>query len=133
MDHIQQALELTRAQATVRPMTDTEIISMLGSLVKGIKTLSEGTPTLTADNLAADPATAIKEKSITCVVCGKSFKLLTRKHLASHGHSPESYRELCGYRRRTAMICKSLQRERRKKMQGMKLWEKRRGGHATAD
>jgi predicted transcriptional regulator len=131
-DHIQQALDLTRAQATVRPMTDAEIINMLGSLAQGIKSLSEGSPTPTTDGPAINPGTAIKEKSITCVICGKSFKLLTKKHLAAHGYSPQSYRDLCGYKKGAPLASKLLSRERRKKMQSMKLWERRGNGHAAA-
>ena len=56
---------------------------------------------------------------------GKSFKILTRKHLAKFGLTPETYREKWGYPKNMPLVCKELQRERRKKMKQMKLWEKR--------
>ncbi len=76
---------------------------------------------------AVDPAARqVTEKSITCLECGKSFKLLTRRHLLSHGLSVNEYREKWGYAKDVPLVCKGLQRERRKKMKDMKLWEKRR-------
>jgi predicted transcriptional regulator len=73
-----------------------------------------------------DPKKAIKEKSITCVICGKTFKLITKKHLLSHGLTAEEYRKHCGYKKGAPLVCKFLQRERRKKMQDMRLWERRK-------
>ena len=54
-----------------------------------------------------------------------AFKILTKKHIATHGLTVEEYRERCGYKKGTPLVCKSLQRERRKKMKDMKLWERR--------
>ena len=65
------------------------------------------------------------EKSIICMECEKSFKVLTKRHLGTHGLTPESYREKWGYKKGTSLVAKSLARDRRKKMQDMKLWEKR--------
>ena len=124
--YLKEALEIVKAQASVCTMTEEEITAMISKLAVGIKAISEGTAIPgSADDVAVDPAKAIKEKSITCVECGKSFKLLTKKHLASHGLTPEEYRENCGYKKGTPLVCKSLQRERRKKMRSMKLWERR--------
>lgn len=124
--YLKEALEIVKAQASVSAMTEEEITAMIGKLTVGIKTISEGMAvSCSSDEAAIEPAKAIKEKSITCVECGKSFKLLTKKHLASHGLTPEEYREKCGYKKGTPLVCKSLQRERRKKMRSMRLWERR--------
>jgi len=124
--YLKEAIDIVKAQASVCTMTEEEITTMISKLAVGIKAISEGTELpLSIDEVAIDPAKAIKEKSITCVNCGKSFKLLTKKHLASHGLTPEEYRERCGYKKGTPLVCKSLQRERRKKMRSMKLWERR--------
>lgn len=124
--YLQAALEIVKAQASVCIMNEEEITAMIGKLAVGIKAISEGTALPdSAEESSIEPAKAIKEKSITCVECGKTFKLLTKKHLASHGLTPEEYREKCGYKKGTPLVCKSLQRERRKKMRSMKLWERR--------
>jgi predicted transcriptional regulator len=80
-----------------------------------------------AQEPAVDPKKAIREKSVICLECGKSFKVLTKKHLASHGLTPEEYKEKWGYKKGTSLVAKALARERRRKMKDMKLWEKRRG------
>ena len=64
---------------------------------------------------------------------GQPFKILTKRHLAHYGLTPEQYREKWGYPKNTPLVCKALQRERRKKMQDMKLWEKRTKGAAPAE
>ena len=122
--HLKEALEIVKAQASVRTMTEEEITTMVKKLSDGILAISEGSGGQdTGDTI--DPKKAIKEKHITCVICGRPFKLLTKKHLATHGLTVEEYREHCGYKKGMPLVCKALQRERRQKMQDMKLWERR--------
>lgn len=125
-NYLKEALEIVKAQASVRTMTEEEITTMVKKLTDGIRAISEGCA-INDDNDKAemDPKKAIKEKSITCVECGKTFKILTKKHILTHGLTVEEYRTRCGYKKGTPLVCKSLQRERRKKMNDMKLWERR--------
>jgi predicted transcriptional regulator len=125
-DYLKQAIEIVKAQASVRTMSQEEITAMIASLAGSIRNVVEGVSPQADTEAAVDPKTAIKEKSVTCCECGKSFKVLTKKHLASHGLTPEQYREKYGYKKGTSLVAKSLARERRKTMQGMKLWEKRK-------
>ena len=69
---------------------------------------------------------SIKEEAIVCLECGKTFKVITKKHLILHGLDAVSYREKWGLKKGTPLTCKELQRARRQKMKDMKLWEKRR-------
>ncbi len=125
-EHLKSALEIVKAQASVRNMTDEEITSMVKRLASGIKDISEGVAAADAfQGPSMDPKKAIKEKSVTCLECGKSFKVITKKHLASHGLTPEEYKEKYGFKKNTPLVCKSLQRDRRKKMKDMRLWEKK--------
>ena len=127
-NYLKEALEIVKAQASVRTMTEEEITAMVRKLAAGIRSIGESaSAAVEIFSDAIDPSKAIKEKSITCVECGKSFKLLTKKHLATHGYTAEEYREHCGYKKGTPLVCKALQRERRKKMRDMRLWERR--GH----
>lgn len=128
-DILKEALEIVKAQASVRTMTEEEIISMVRGLSSGLTAIATGEPCALepeSSDFQPDPRKAIKEKSVTCLECGKTFKILTRKHLASHGLEVEAYREKWGIKKGTPLVCKGLQRERRKKMKDMKLWEKRR-------
>jgi len=123
--YLKEALEIVKAQASVRTMTEEEITTMVRKLSEGIRAIGDNSLEVSEEGDAIDPKKAIKEKTITCVICGKSFKLLTKKHLGSHGLTADEYRERCGYKKGTPLVCKSLQRERRKKMQDMRLWERR--------
>lgn len=125
-DYLKSALEIVKAQASVRNMTDEEITSMIRRLAAGIRDISGEEPCGEAEQAEdRDPKKAVKEKSITCLECGKSFKVITKKHLASHGLTPEEYKAKHGYKKTMPLVCKSLQRDRRKKMKDMRLWEKR--------
>lgn len=127
-EYVKQALEIVKAQASVRNMTEEELSSMVRSLTMEIKNVAEGaTPeAVVRASVASDEAKkAIREKSITCMECEKSFKVLTKRHLATHGLTPDEYREKWGYKKGTSLVAKALARERRKKMQEMRLWEKR--------
>lgn len=125
-DYLKQALEIVKAQASVRIMSEEEITSMVKNLSHHLRNLEE-LPIEQEEPapLTISPAKSIKEKTITCLECGKSFKIITKKHLMTHNLDADSYREKWGIKKTTPLVCKELQRERRKKMREMKLWEKR--------
>ena len=134
-DFLKEALDIVKAQASVRTMTEEEITSMVQKLSKGLRAISDDevqVETL-SEPVPGDAKKTIREKTITCMECGKSFKILTKKHLASHGLTPLEYREKYGLKKTSPLVCKSLQRERRRKMKDMKLWEKRRKAAAPAE
>ncbi len=126
-DYLKEALEIVKAQASVRTMVEEEIASMVRRLADSIRGIAEGAvPTGEAGAaVAVDPKKAVREKSIICLESGKSFKILTKKHLAKFGLTPDEYRVKWGYPKKMPLVCKELQRERRKKMKDMRLWEKR--------
>jgi predicted transcriptional regulator len=128
-DHLSLALEIVKAQAKVRNMAEEEIRSLVAKLsatIRGMDVVASSSAVTTAD-----ARKAIKERTITCLESGKPFKILTRKHLAKFGLTPEQYRAKWGYAKDLPLVCKALQRERRKKMRQLRLWE-RRGQDQTA-
>ena len=130
-EYLKEALEIVKAQASVRDMTEEEITSMVKKLAEGIKVVSDGILEAggngngAAQGSAVEPKKAVRDKSIVCLECGRPFKTLTKRHLAKYGLTPDEYRDKWGYPRNMPLVCKSLQRERRKKMKEMRLWEKR--------
>lgn len=106
-------------------MSEEEMTSMVRKLSAGIQAIAENSFPAQEEAPACEPKKSIKEKSIVCCECGKSFKIITKKHLASHGLTPDEYREKYSLKKKTPLVCKSLQRERRKKMKEMQLWTKR--------
>jgi len=128
-DHLINAIALAKAQASVRVMTEDEIVTMVERLASKFKGLYEGEEVVedasAAEAPVIDAKKSIKEKSVTCLVCGKTMKVLTKKHLARHGLDAVSYREKFGLKKGTPLTCKELQRARKQKMAEMKLWERR--------
>jgi predicted transcriptional regulator len=122
------ALDIVKAQAKTRNMTEMEITTMVSKLAASIKGIDSGQSSQALEGETTtipDAKKAVKERSIVCLESGKSFKVLTRKHLAKFGLTPEEYREKWGYPKGMPLVCKALQRERRKKMREMRLWERR--------
>ncbi|RQD60645.1 MucR family transcriptional regulator [Desulfonatronovibrio magnus] len=125
-DHLKQALEIVKAQASVRNMTEEEINSMILTVTKGIQSaMSDSEEEDVRNEPAVDPKKSIKERTIICLECGKQFKVITKKHLAKHDLTPDEYKEKWGFKKNASLVCKSLARDRRKKMNEMELWKKR--------
>ncbi len=129
-EHVKEALDIVKAQASVRNMTEEELTSMVQSLSQQLKGIVQGSEAGTGagekkQEPAVDPRKAIREKSVVCLECGKTFKILTKRHLSSHGLTPVEYKQKWGFKKNQALIAKALARERRKKMQEIQLWKKR--------
>jgi predicted transcriptional regulator len=125
-DSLKAALEIVKAQASVRNMTEDEITSMVQKLNQSIQQISSGVVPVQSETVVdLDPKKSIKEKSISCLECGKTFKVLTKRHLAIHDLTPAEYKEKWGYKKGQSLIAKGLARDRKKKMTEMKLWERR--------
>lgn len=127
-DYLKEALEIAKAQASVRVMKEEEITAFVQKVTQGIRVVAETEQPveLSTEEMVLEGRKSMKEKSVTCLECGKNFKVLTKRHLATHGISTDEYREKWGFKKGSALVCKALQRERRKKMNDMKLWERRR-------
>ena len=70
--------------------------------------------------------------TVVCLECGAKFKMLTKRHLALHGLTPAEYKAKWGLKKSSSLACKSLQRMRRKKMQDMQLWSRRKNFKGNA-
>ena len=133
-DYLKQALEIAKAQASVRPMTEEQIGAFVANLTKSIEETANG---LSPDeeggsNFVCDPKHSIRDKSVTCVICGQKFRIITSRHLAQHGMNAKQYRELCGFKPKTSLACKELVRSRAATMDRTKIWE-RKGEKESAE
>ena len=129
-EYVQQALDIVKAQASVRTMSEEEITSMVQSLSQQLKGIVDGNGAQAAEEKsqepAVDPKKAIREKAVVCLECGKKFKVLSKKHLAQHGLTPEEYKEKWGFKKNQSLVTKELARQRKQKMQEMQLWKRRK-------
>lgn len=128
-ENYKAALEIVKAQASVRAMSVDEIATMVQDLVKKLDALSAGAAVEAVQPEAAagpvmDPKKSIKENAIICLCCGKSFKILTKKHLAEHGLDKKSYLAQFGLKKNTTLACKALVKNRKAVMAASKIWEK---------
>ncbi|MDR1855938.1 MAG: MucR family transcriptional regulator [Desulfovibrio sp.] len=126
-DYLAQALDIARAQATVRTMTAEEITAFALKLSQAIKAIAEGAdPTAEPAPLPCDPKSSIRQETIVCLICGKKFKMLTKTHLASHGLTPSEYKAKFGLKPDVNLVCKSTLKQQRERMERMQPWKLRK-------
>ena len=138
-EFLKSALEIAKAQAGVRPMTEEQLAEYVQNTAARLRSLATGenlVPCAGVELPEVAPEEAkksIREKTITCLVCGKKMKVLTKRHLDSHGITPEEYRENYGFKKNTPLVAKELIRQRKEKMQEMRLWERRKDFKGDTD
>ena len=132
-DSMQQAIELVKAQSFVRAMNEDEMEAMIRTLSATLKKLnsSDGCTCFSAENIA--PEHSIREKTITCMECGKTFRFITRKHLALHGLDADSYRKKWGLKPGTPLACRFVRRERRKTIMHARIWDRQRSSQPVEE
>lgn len=122
MSHMDSALKIVEAQAGVRPMSADEACQMVKNLSDGLQKIAEGDAEPPKQEPPCDPKRAIRNKSIVCLECGRTFKTLSKKHLESHGLTPDEYRAKWGYKKRAPLSCRETAKARSERMKEMKLW-----------
>ena len=125
-EYMEKALDIVEAQAAVRPMTEEEILAQvrrLRSLLRRMETDEK------APEEEKKTRRSIREQRILCLECGRSFRMLTSRHLATHRLTPDEYRDKWGLKKDTPLLCRALQKARRTTMHSMRLWER----HSSAE
>lgn len=128
---VEMAADLVQAQCASKSMTTEEITFSLQSTYKALQVLQtdeariiqgagpEGVGAgavagIAAQGIGIAPEKSIQKNKIICLECGQEFKMLSPKHLKSHGLNGREYREKYGFSRRQPLCAKSLS-DRRKK------------------
>ena len=124
--HLEQAMEMVKAQAGVKQMTPFEMLEMTKELAEGLDNYVAGANPHEGQiqEPVVDPKRAIRLNHIICVECGAKYKILSKKHLASHGLTPDEYREKWGYKKGASLVCRSVTQKRREKIAATKIWTK---------
>ena len=110
------AAEIVAAQASAAKLSAEEINELIKKTydsLKNVKADEEGAPEEEAAP-AMEPKQSIKQNSVTCLECGKKFKILTKRHLADHNLTPKEYKAKYGFKARQPLSAKSLSAKRRK-------------------
>lgn len=121
------AAEIVQAQAGVSKLTPEEMDALIKSTYDSLRSVkadetSEGEKPANAP--AMDPKKSIKQATVTCLECGKTFKILTKRHLQEHGLTPKEYRAKWGFKARQPLAAKYLSAKRRKVAKEQNLGEK---------
>jgi predicted transcriptional regulator len=126
---VEMAADLVQSQCSTKSMTTEEMTFALQSAFKSLQALqvnetrstqgvvSEGLPGM--DEFAGigpdiKPEKSIQKNKIICMECGQEFRMLSPKHLRSHGLTGREYRKKYGFSLRQPLCAKSLS-DRRKK------------------
>jgi len=121
------AAEIVSAQAGVAKLSPEEINELIKKTYESLKSVKANEEGIEAEESPApemDPKKSIKQASITCLECGKQFKILTKRHLAEHDLTPKEYRAKYGFKARQPLAAKYLSAKRRKVAKEQNLGEK---------
>ncbi len=68
----------------------------------------------TKEGLALSPEKSLQKNKVVCLECGQEFKMLSPKHLKSHGLTSREYRVKHGFSLRQPLCAKALSDKRKK-------------------
>lgn len=106
-EYVKKALEVVKAQAGVRNMTDEEISSMVQAVADRLRNVdnhAEEQKGVGKQEPAIDSQkSSIREKSVICLECGQSFKILSKRHLSTHSMTPQEYKAKWGFKKKISL------------------------------
>ena len=119
---IEIASEIVKTQVSLTSMSATDITSSLRQVFSTLHELQRaesGEIELpktqeSAPARALTPQDSIRNDKVICLECGAEMRLLTVRHLSSHGMSQKEYRKKYGFTMRTPLAAKSLTKTRSK-------------------
>lgn len=117
---VEMTAEIIQSQINSKQMNLDEIKTALNDTFQTLKALQE------AENIAGseaepegspaapilEPKKSIQKNKIICMECGQEFKMLSPKHLSSHGLDSKSYRKKYGLSARQPLCSKALSEKR---------------------
>ncbi|MDT8334300.1 MAG: MucR family transcriptional regulator [Desulfurivibrionaceae bacterium] len=117
------AAAIVQSQSSSKAMTTDEVTFALQTTFKALLDLQADEVKVAAEGIAPEgvdsppdisPDKSIQKNKIVCLECGQEFRMLSPKHLRSHGLTGREYRVKHGFSLRQPLCAKSLS-ERRKK------------------
>ncbi|HIJ79191.1 MAG TPA: MucR family transcriptional regulator [Deltaproteobacteria bacterium] len=121
---VEMAADLVQSQCASKGMSTEEIAMALQSTFGALQALQADEAKLqgvvaeggavAGTGVGVTPEKSIQKNKIVCLECGQEFKMLSPKHLRSHGLTGREYRAKYGFPLRQPLCAKSLS-DRRKK------------------
>ena len=115
---VQMTAEIIQSQITSKQMSTDEIKAALNETFQALKSLQDaevgGMIETEAEAVSpvVDPKKSIQKNKIICLDCGQEFKMLSPKHLKSHGLDSKEYRKKYGFSARQPLCAKALSEKR---------------------
>ncbi len=119
---VEMAAAIVQAQSSSKGMSIEEVTTALQSTFKALQDL-QTSEAQSAEGAGGDgasgapaisPEKSVQKNKIICLECGQEFRMLSPKHLKSHGLTGREYRAKYGFSLRQPLCAKSLS-DRRKK------------------
>ena len=120
---VEMAAAIVQSQSASKGMSTEEVTFSLQSTFKALQELQTDEMKNAAEGGSLDgsgsapaisPEKSIQKNKIICLECGQEFRMLSPKHLKSHGLTGREYRAKHGFSLRQPLCAKSLS-DRRKK------------------
>jgi len=114
---VEMTAEIIQAQMASREMGTEELKEALNTTFNTLKALKEQEDSAMSgegSGPVVPPEKSILRNKIICLECGQSFKMLSPKHLKSHGLTSREYRKKYGFSLRQPLCAKSLSEQRSK-------------------
>ena len=113
---VEMCAEIVAAQAGHTRLTPEEIGDSLRHVFKTLQDVQQVGQSVDAveEPISRDPQSSIQRNQVVCLECGKSFKLLSNRHLALHALTPREYKQKHGIRMTQALSARTLSARRRK-------------------
>lgn len=121
---VEMAAEIIQSQCTSTSMSTEEITQSLQNTFKTLQDLQAvemqaslegaGDSSLKTAGIALSPEKSLQKNKVICLECGQEFKMLSPKHLKSHGLTSREYRVKYGFSLRQPLCAKSLSDKRKK-------------------
>lgn len=119
------AAEIIQSQCTSTSMTTEEITLSLQNTFKTLQGLQAAEIHATQEGLvdtgspikpaiSLTPEKSLQKNKVVCLECGQEFKMISPKHLKSHGLTGREYRVKHGFSLRQPLCAKSLSDKRKK-------------------
>ena len=115
---VELTAEIIQSQTSKKQMSVEEITNALNVTFQALKSLQESEvscgiePDTLETTKVLDPKKSIQKNKVVCLECGKEFRMLSGRHLASHGLDSKTYRKKYGFPARQPLCAKSLSEER---------------------
>lgn len=115
---LEMVAEIVAAHASATSMTKDELINEIASVYAALAAIEKGesvTEPATGEPVKskADVKKSIGKNTITCLICGKAMKTLTRHLKTAHDLKPGQYRKQFGIPSKQSLAAKSYSESRR--------------------